>query len=41
MLIAGRELLADLVLLDVKDFDVILEMDWLSQHYATIDFRRK
>ena len=30
VLIKGRELLADLVLLDVMDFDVILGMDWLS-----------
>ena len=30
ILIEGRELLADLVLLDVMDFDVILGMDWLS-----------
>ena len=41
MLIEGRELLADLVLLDVMDFDVILGMDWLSHHYATIDYWRK
>ena len=41
VLIEGRELLADLVLLDVTDFDVILGMDWLSQHYATIDCQRK
>ena len=41
VLIEGRELLADLVLLDVMDFDVILGMDWLSQHYATVDCRRK
>ena len=41
MLIEGRELLADLVLLDVMDFDVILEMDWLSQHYAMVDCQRK
>ena len=41
MLIKDRELLADLVLLDVMDFDVILRMDWLSQHFATVDCRRK
>ena len=41
VLIEGRELLADLVLLDVMDFDVILGMDWLSQHYATVDCLRK
>ena len=33
-----RELQVDLTLLD---FDVILGMDWLSQHYATVDCRRK
>ena len=41
VLIEGRELSADLVLLDVIDFDVILGIDWLSQHYATVDCRRK
>ena len=41
VLIEGRELLADLVLLDVVDFDVILGIYWLSQHYATIDYHRK
>ena len=32
VLVEGRELLADLVLLDVIDFDVILGMDWLARH---------
>ena len=41
MLIEGRELLADFVLLDVMDFDVILGIDWLSQHYATVICQRK
>ena len=41
MLIEGRELPIDLVLLDVMDFDVILGMDWLYQHYATVDYWRK
>ena len=41
VLIEGRELLVDLVMLDVMDFDVILGMDWLSQHFATVDYRRK
>ena len=41
VLIVNRELLVDLVLLDVMDFDVILGMDWLSQHFATVDCRRK
>ena len=41
VLIESRKLLADLVLLDVMDFDVILGMNWLSQHFATVDCRRK
>ena len=41
VLIRDRESPVDLVLLDVMDFDVILGMDWLSQHYATVDCRRK
>ena len=41
VLVEGRELLADLVLLDVLDFDVILGMDWLAQHYASLDCREK
>ena len=28
---------ADLILLDMHDFDIILGMDWLSRHHATID----
>ena len=41
VLVEGRELLADLVLLDVIDFDVIMGMDWLAKHYTTIDCREK
>ena len=41
VLIEGRELLADWVLLDVIDFDVIVGMDWLVKHYATVDCREK
>ena len=41
VLVEGRELLADLVLLDVIDLDVILGMDWLARHYASIDCREK
>ena len=37
VLIEGRELPADLVLLDVIGFDVILGMDWLAQYYASVD----
>ena len=34
--IEGRELLADLVLLDMHDFDVILGMDWLASYDASV-----
>ena len=35
------ELVADLVLLNVIDFDMILGMDCLTRHYATLDCREK
>ena len=41
MIIGGQEFLADLILLDIHDFDVILGMDWLSRHHATMDCYRK
>ena len=41
VLVEGRELLVDLVLLDVLEFDVILGMDWLARHYASLDCREK
>ena len=41
VIIGGQEFLADLILLDIHDFDVILGMDWLSRHYATVDCYRK
>ena len=41
VIVEGRELLADLILLDVIDFDVILGMDWLAQHYASLDCHEK
>ena len=41
MLNEGKELPVDLVLLDVLDFNIILGMDWLSQHFATVDCWRK
>lgn len=39
--ITSRELKLDLVLLDVRDFDVILGMDWLTAYYVTFDCRNK
>ena len=41
VIIAGQEFLADLILLDIHDFNVILGMDWLSRHHATVDCYRK
>ena len=41
VLVEGRELLADLILLDVLEFKVILGMDWLARHYASLDCREK
>ena len=36
VLIGGQEFPADLVTLDMRDFDVVLGMDWLSRHRATL-----
>ena len=41
VLIRGQEFLADLVALDMRDFDVVLGMDWLSRHRATLDCYKK
>ena len=41
VIIEGHEFRANLVLLDIQDFDVILGMDWLSRHHATMDCFRK
>ncbi|XP_050238193.1 uncharacterized protein LOC126687680 [Mercurialis annua] len=41
VIIHGRDLRADLIVLDVLSFDVILGMDWLSRHFASIDCRGK
>ena len=37
VIIEGHEFRANLVLLDILDIDVILGMDWLSRHLATMD----
>ena len=41
VIIEGHEFRANLVLLDIQDFDVILGMDWLSRHHTTMDCYRK
>ena len=37
ILVHGHEMPADLVLLPLQEFDVILGMDWLSRHRARVD----
>ncbi|XP_070050234.1 uncharacterized protein [Nicotiana tomentosiformis] len=37
----GYETRADLLLLDMTDFEVILGMDWLSPYHAILDFHAK
>ena len=39
--IARHEFEADLIVLDIHDFDIILGMDWLAKHHATVDCYRK
>ena len=39
--IADRELLANLTLLEIRDFDIIFGMDWLAAYYAIVDCHRK
>ena len=41
VLIGGQEFPADLVALDTRDFDVVLSVDWLSLHRATLDCYKK
>ena len=41
VIIGGQEFMADLILLDIHDFVVILGMDWLFRHHATMDCYRK
>ena len=37
VMIGYREMIVDLVLLDLQDFDVILRMDWLASYNASVD----
>ena len=41
VLIGGQEFPTDLMALDIRDFDVVLIMDWLSRHRATLDCYKK
>ncbi|XP_070026351.1 uncharacterized protein [Nicotiana sylvestris] len=35
--VKGRDTLADLIVLDMIDFDMLMGMDWLSSYYAIVD----
>ncbi|XP_038979924.1 uncharacterized protein LOC120110029, partial [Phoenix dactylifera] len=39
--IVGRDLHADLIVIDMHDFDIILGMDWLASQFATINCHEK
>ena len=39
--VSGIEMPADLILLDMQDFDIIMGMDWLARWDAMIDCKRK
>ena len=41
VLIGRQEFPANLVALDMRDFDVVLGMDWLCRHRATLDCYKK
>ena len=35
--VGDQEMMTDLLVLDMRDFDVILEMDWLASYHATVE----
>ena len=41
VLIEGQEFPADLVALNMRDFNVVVGMDWISRHRATLDCYKK
>ncbi|XP_020242946.1 uncharacterized protein LOC109821168 [Asparagus officinalis] len=41
LVVCGRELITDLLVIDTNGFDVILGMDWLYNFHATINCRRR
>lgn len=36
-----RQLLVKVVLMDIRDFDAILGMDWLASYHPTVDYFQK
>ena len=41
LVIQNKEFPADLIVLGIHDFDIVLGMDWLSKHRATLDCYKK
>ncbi|XP_020263200.1 uncharacterized protein LOC109839180 [Asparagus officinalis] len=41
VVICGRELFADFLVIDLPSFDAVFWMDWLGSFFATIDCRRR
>ena len=41
LVIQNKDFPADLIVLSIHDFDIILGMDWLSKHRATLDCYKK
>ena len=41
IIIQGKTFLANLILLGIQGYDVILGMDWLAKYCATIDCKQK
>ena len=41
LMIQNKDFPADLIVLGIHDFDIVLGMDWLSKHRATLDCYKK
>lgn len=41
LMISKSEMLVGLILLELRDFDIILSMDWLAAHHACVDCYNK
>ena len=41
IIVHDKELLGNLIVLDIKHFDLILGIDWLFQHYSKVDYQHK
>ena len=39
--IGGHKILVDLIRVDIKGYDVIIGMNFLTHHHAKVDFRAK